>query len=460
MRLFCIGIKEKRTQIKLTMKSIKSLLLLIVLLTAPFAAARISAQVTESKADTVYPILEKAQSDLAILNRLKITGYIQAQFQKADTAGIESFAGGNFPANIDNRFAVRRGRVKLTYDYAFSQFVMQVDVTEKGVAIKDAYVSFTDPWLNCFAVTAGVMDRPFGYEISYSSSSRESPERTRLFQTLFPGERDLGAKLTFQPPKTSRFNFLKIDAGLYNGIGPNAIDFDGFKDFIGHAMINKSSANEKIKFGLGVSYYNGGWRQGTKYLYNMSDLALSTGNVMAFAVDSTSSKVGTELRRKYYGADAQVSFDFPFGMTTLRGEYIQGTQPGTSATTVSPSTQPGDAYLRNFNGGYFYWIQNIMQSKFQTVVKYDFYDPNTDVAGNNIGVKISGKNKATNATDIKYSTLGLGLVYKWNSQVKITAYYDMVTNETTTALPNASTLKDLAKDRKDNVFTLRVQYKF
>jgi hypothetical protein len=443
------------------MKLLKSTLVLLTLLMAPLALTRISAQITEpEKPDTVYPIIEKLQSDVSLLSRLKISGYIQAQFQKADTAGIESFAGGNFPANIDNRFAVRRGRVKFAYDYAFSQFVLQMDVTEKGVGIKDAYVSFTDPWVNCFAITAGVMDRPFGYEISYSSSSRESPERSRMFQTLFPGERDLGAKFTFQPPKTSRFNFIKLDAGLYNGIGPNAIDFDGFKDFIGHLMINKSSKSEKIKVGVGVSYYNGGWRQGTKYNYNMSDLALSNGSVMAFAVDSTSSKIGTKLRREYFGADAQVSFDFPFGLTTLRGEYITGTQPGVATSSSSPATQPGDAYTRKFSGAYFYWIQNILQSRFQTIVKYDYYDPNSDVSGNNIGVKISGKNKATGAADIKYSTLGLGLVYKWNSQVRITAYYDMVTNETTSAIVNASTLKDLSTNRKDNVFTLRVQYKF
>ena len=443
------------------MRLLKSTLVLLTLLMAPLALTRISAQITEpEKPDTVYPIIEKLQSDVSLLSRLKISGYIQAQFQKADTAGIESFAGGNFPANIDNRFAVRRGRVKFAYDYAFSQFVLQMDVTEKGVGIKDAYVSFTDPWVNCFAITAGVMDRPFGYEISYSSSSRESPERSRMFQTLFPGERDLGAKFTFQPPKTSRFNFIKLDAGLYNGIGPNAIDFDGFKDFIGHLMINKSSKSEKIKVGVGVSYYNGGWRQGTKYNYNMSDLALSNGSVMAFAVDSTSSKIGTKLRREYFGADAQVSFDFPFGLTTLRGEYITGTQPGVATSSSSPATQPGDAYTRKFSGAYFYWIQNILQSRFQTIVKYDYYDPNSDVSGNNIGVKISGKNKATGAADIKYSTLGLGLVYKWNSQVRITAYYDMVTNETTSAIVNASTLKDLSTNRKDNVFTLRVQYKF
>ncbi|MFA6481456.1 MAG: hypothetical protein WCW62_02675 [Bacteroidales bacterium] len=414
----------------------------------------------ESKPDTVYPIIEKLQSDAALFSRLKITGYIQSQFQKADTAGIESFAAGNFPAGIDNRFAVRRGRFKLAYDHAFSQYVLQVDVTEKGVGIKDAYVSFTDPWLQCFAVTAGVFDRPFGYEISYSSSSRESPERSRMFQTLFPGERDLGAKLTFQPPKTSRFNFIKIDAGMFNGSGPNVVDFDRYKDFISHLSVIKTNRSEKLKAGIGLSYYNGGWRQGTKYNYSMNDVAAGEGNAIAFEIDSVASAVGSKLRREYFGTDAQVLFDSPLGLTQLRGEYIMGTQPGIASSSSSPATQPGDAYIRKFNGAYFYWVQNILQSKFQTVVKYDFYDPNTGVTGDNIGVKISGKNKATNAADIKYSTLGLGLVYKWNSQVKITAYYDMVSNETTTALKNASTLKDLSTNRLDNVLTLRVQYKF
>lgn len=443
------------------MKQINTALLLLVILTAPFAVARISAQVSETpKPDTVYPILEKLQSDVSLLSRLKISGYIQSQFQLADTAGIESFAGGNFPAGIDNRFAVRRGRFKLAYDYAFSQYVIQVDVTEKGVGIKDAYLSFTDPWLNCFAITAGVFERPFGYEISYSSSSRESPERSRMFQTLFPGERDLGAKFTFQPPKTSRFNFIKFDAGMFSGSGPTVVDFDRYKDFISHLSLIKSNRSEKLKVGLGVSYYNGGWRQGTKYNYSMNQVELTGGNVMAFTVDSISSPAGAKLRREYFGADAQVSIDSPLGLTQLRGEYITGTQPGVAASSVSPSAQPADAYIRKFNGAYFYLVQNIFQTKHQLVVKYDWYDPNMAVAGNDIGVKVTGKNKATAAADARFSTLGIGWVYKWNSQVKITAYYDYVVNETTTAITNASTLKDLSANRLDNVFTLRVQYKF
>jgi hypothetical protein len=413
-----------------------------------------------SKTDTVPQALEKLQSDVTVMSRFKVSGYLQAQFQIADTAGIESVAGGNFPSGIDNRFSVRRGRFKLAYTHELSQYVIQVDATEKGVAIKDAYVSFTEPWLESFSVTAGVFDRPFGYEITYSSGSRESPERSRVVQTLFPGERDLGAKLTFQPPKTSRFNFLKIDAGLISGTGPNAIDFDRYKDFIGHVMINKTNADENIKLGLGLSYYNGGWRQGTKYVYSMSDLAHSGGNVMAFAVDSTGSAPGNQLRREYFGADAQLSLDLPFGLTVLRGEFIAGTQPGVATASGSPSVQPGDAYIRNFSGAYFYFLQDIFRTKNQLIVKYDWYDPNTAVSGNEIGVKISGRDKPTGAADIRYSTLGIGWTYKWNSHVRIIAYYDYVMNETTTALSNPSTAKDLSTNRHDNVFTLRVHYKF
>lgn len=417
------------------------------------------AQELESEPDTLLQTLEKLQSDLSVLNRLKITGYIQAQYQKADTSGIESFAGGNFGTNSDSRFSVRRGRFKLAYTHELSQFVLQVDVTEKGVGIKDAYASFTEPWLQTLSFTGGVFDRPFGYEISYSSSNRESPERSRIYQTLFPGEREVGAKLTLLPPKTSRFYFFKVEGGLFNGSGPTAVEFDSYKDFVGRVSFFKNIMNESISIGLGTSYYKGGWRQNTKYIYSISDVANGSTMAKGFVKDST--KVGDKVTREYYGVDAQVSFtNNPLGITTLRGEYIEGKQPGTLSNNVSPSTQPTtDAYLRNVNGGNFYFLQNILQSKHQIVFKYDWFDPNTKIKGNEIGID----NTNTGATDVKFSTIGIGWIYRWNGQVKITAYYDFVKNETSNApaaLANNNTVKTWAKDRDDNVFTIRLQYKF
>jgi hypothetical protein len=138
------------------------------------------------------------------LKKIKITGYIQSQFQVADGDGVGSFAGGNFAAGVHSRYLVRRGRVKVNYDNDLTQYVLQIDVTPGGVAIKDAYGSIKEPWLKTFGLTAGVFDRPFGFEISYSSSNREAPERTRMYQTLFPGERDMGAKIEITPPEVRR----------------------------------------------------------------------------------------------------------------------------------------------------------------------------------------------------------------------------------------------------------------
>src|SRR5687768_7706384 len=115
------------------------------------------------------------------LSKIKVSGYVQAQWQKADSVGIQSVAGGNFPAagstaaGTDQRFQLRRGRIKTTYETATSRYVLQIDAIPSGVTLKDAYVTLMEPWLKTFSYTMGVFDRPFGFEISYSSGSRESP---------------------------------------------------------------------------------------------------------------------------------------------------------------------------------------------------------------------------------------------------------------------------------------------
>jgi len=435
----------------------KKLLPSIIAITLLMLHYSMNAQDTQiSTKDTLASSIKKIQSDLDILKKIKILGYIQAQAQFADSNGIASYAGGNFNANTDKRFMVRRGRVKFVYDNTLSQYVMQIDVTEKGIGIKDAYVRLTEPWAKAFHLTVGVFDRPFGFEIGYSSSSRESPERGRMSQIIFPGERELGAMITFQMPKESEFHFLKIDGGMFNGSGPTASDFDFQKDFIGRIRADKSFKEGKIKFGIGTSYYNGGWRQGTSKVYSIADDSLG---LSAFLQDKDTLNYGSISKRTYNGGDLQLSVKSIIGTTTLRGEYITGLQPGFSSTTVSPSSQPtSDTYIRKFNGAYFYLIQEIMKTKHQLVLKYDWYDPNTQIAGDDIGTSVkapSGKTfSKTNKQDIKYITIGIGWTYHWDKNVKIVAYYDMVTNET------SKNLSGYTQDLKDNVLSLRVQYKF
>ena len=415
---------------------------LLSIISAGLVATAVHAQDNSNPMDTLTQSVMKMQSDVNALKKIKISGYVQSQFQWADSAGIKSFAGGDFPTGVDKRFKVRRAEFKTMYDNGTTQVVANIDITQNGVNIKDAYGKLTEPWLRTFSLTAGIFNRPFGWEVPTSSSLLESPERSRVVQTLFPGERDCGAMITFQRPSTSPLNPLKVEAGWFNGTGNNVNDFDFQKDFIGNIHWAKASKNEKVKYSFGVDYYSGGWVNQTKYVWSVVDTA--------FKVDSTTTNKGTASKRTYIGADFQLSFAWAPGVTTIRGEYIQGQQPGTSSSSTSPSAAPTtDTYVRQFTGAYFYFLQNIMQTKHQLIVKYDWYDPNTKIAGD--AIKSSNK---FSSTDVRYTTIGLGWIYHWDANVKIVAYWDMVTNET------SAKLNGFHKDIKDNVFTLRVQYKF
>ena len=442
----------------------KSTFFLSFLFLFSFFGIRTSAQeINESPMDTLTRRVGSIQSSLDVINRIKISGYIQSQFQWIESMGAASFAGGNFGSGVDKRFIIRRGRVKTQYDattndlgITTSQFVFQIDVTEKGLTIKDLYAKFTDPWSGWFSFTAGMQNRPFGYEIGYSSGLRESPERARLIQTIFRNERDLGGMVTIQGPKFSNWNWIKLEAGMFNGTGgpsaqENTSDFDKYKDFIAHLSISRSNLSERIKYGFGVSYYDGGFRLDNDTVYNSGK---DTAGIEGFIIENNKFK-GNELKRKHIGADAQLSIDWMAGITTIRAEYVLGDQPNAYSTTTSPfAPVTSNGYKRKFNGAYFYFLQNIAQTPFQTILKYDWYDPNTDVKGDEIGKTVFNGLKKTGAADIKYTTIGVGLAYRWDSNVKLTAYYDLVKNESSTNLSGYN------NDLDDNVFTLRAQVKF
>jgi hypothetical protein len=452
------------------------------------------AQETE-KVDTLSQLEQRTtllEDALASSKKLKISGYIQSEYQSSQidingnaTQDMKVGAGANAgekaavqtPGSTFDRFGVRRGRLKATYTDKGCTGVVYIDATEKGVVLKEAYATATDQWAGIATLKGGIFYRPFGYEIEYSSSSRYSPERSRIIQTLFPSERDLGATITLQGPKNSFLNAFKLEAGLLAG---NAIGLDtkSQKDLIGHLTFNQ--AGENLKYGLGVSYYNGVIFQPTKKVYSMN------GNV--FSVDSATTNLNGYAKRQYIGFDGQFVIKSFLGVTNIRAEYIYGTQPSSSSSSSSPDLSvkptnygasvtapvnsdanaiklngaaPGvalvglqDTYIRNFAGGYINLEHDILDTKFSIVAKYDWYDPNSNIAGNLIGATGSKTGKA----DIAYSTIGLGVIYRMTQNVKLTAYYDMVTNETSSAMSAAGT--NYTKVLAANLLTVRLQYKF
>ena len=388
-------------------------------------------------------------------DQINIGGYIQPQFQVAQEKGIKSYQGGDFPANVNNRFMIRRGRIRFEYarfteDHkAAVQFVFQFDGTERGVFIRDFWGRYFENKLELFSFTMGMFARPFGYEVNYASSDRESPERGRMSQILMKTERDLGAMISFEPRKKDHpLKYLKIDAGFFNGQGLTAPgDFDSYKDFIGKIGWKPFPLSQRVTVSGEFSILNGGFMQNTSSIYRMQNLPNGNKN---FVLDSSSKYIGTKSPRKYYGMDAQIKIRNGWGFMEWRGEYITGTQTATSSSSETPSvllTEP--AYIRHFNGAYFYFLQHIVNLHHQICVKYDWYDPNTEVSGNEIGQ--TGTN--LNSTDIKYSTLGMGYLYYMNPNLKLSLWYDIVKNENTQ-------LTGYTSKQKDNVFTFRMQFRF
>src|SRR4051812_20259933 len=91
--------------------------------------------------DSLTKELQAVKGDIAGLKNLKVTGWIQAQFQYAETRGVANFDGGNFSPNSDKRFMIRRGRVKFTYSGKNSQYVMQLNGTERGLNLTEIYAT-------------------------------------------------------------------------------------------------------------------------------------------------------------------------------------------------------------------------------------------------------------------------------------------------------------------------------
>lgn len=398
--------------------------------------------------DTVRPFLRRMEN-------LHFSGYIQPQFQAASRMGAPSYNGGNFSEFSNNRFMLRRARIKVDYllpardrDFPMALFTFQFDITERGAFARDVFLRLYAPRSSKFSLTMGLVARPFGYEVNLSSAYRESPERGRMSQILMPAERDLGAMISMESHNNNDHKPLfKWDLGLFNGPGLSApADFDSYKDLISRFVLKPYSLGSGLSVGAGLSLLYGGWRETSPWRYRTQTI----GGLPAFTGDSSASHIGSQAPRHYYGADLQLAWKHGRGKTELRGEYLRGKQPGTALTTVNPGTLPtGPTYIRRFDGAFLYFIQTIVNTHWEALIKYDWYDPNRDVKGRDIGRPGTGFTPA----DLRYNTLGLGMNHYFNDNVKLLAYYEWVRNE-------SSSLPGFTEDDPDNVFTLRMQLRF
>ena len=429
--------------------------------------------------------LAAAENNLEKLTKIKLSGYIQAQWMHFEDPSVYA----------NNTFIIRRARINIQYKPVEGVvFVLQPDFFTGGALLKDAYVALYDPWIKTFSLWAGQFNRP-NYEVEYSSSKREVPERSRVIRTLYPGERGVGAKLEVTPSTIPlKFQlavlngnaFLVIDDIYGENINPWAVDFDPFKDIMGRLTYNFTLGN----FGgldVGANGYYGWMKSNSTTVLNSDYTLYKNGTI------------GQSVNRHWVGGEMQLYMDILGGMA-IKAEYMMGINayPGavgsfsvqdpmqttlandtltmTYFTTNTNEIKP--TIRRNFMGGYVYLIKNIGKRN-QFAFRWDFYDPNTKLKGDQIGVvkynngssdaqtitTIDGTNPVivlnettknvvanslkSGSSDITYHTLTFAWNYFFTDNLRIQVAYEMPFNE-----------KVGVDVFPQNVFTLRLQAKF
>lgn len=399
--------------------------------------------ITES--DTVKKVTVKAKPKEP-QHTLAFSGYQQIQYEYLPKAE---------PAH---RFKIRRGRLKTEFTCNNRQqkpvfyATAQINITESQINPVEYYGRLYNPFSHWFSFSAGMMNRPFGYEVIFSSRQRESPERGRMSQILFPSERDLGLMLTLEPPASSKWSFFKINAGVFNGTGLGFGEIDNAKDFIGQFVFKKSWLKQQLKFSGGASYYYGKVLQSVPVYYSLKK-EYATGHVKYQKHTEPTTAGKHYFVRQYGGFDLQLSGTYSQGSTTLRAEFIFGRQPGTAASSKTPTATGSEIFNRNFHGGYFYLVQTLNHIRrgmqHHLIFKYDFFDPNTQLAGKQIS---TANDPYVSITDMHTHTFGYGYIFEPIRFFKLMLYYDLIYSETT-PLTNPQM-------KNQHVFTLRTQFTF
>lgn len=283
--------------------------------------------------------LQTVINDVKKLKAVKISGYVQARWE----------AGGKYNSTTKvvenyNGFFLRRARFKLSVQKGNTVAVINPDFGKSGFkdaatgietqtpnADKDYYVQYMfsgDPALGP-SLSVGQMNWPFGYDVPYSSSARECPERSRVATTLFPGERDRGIKISSKMPAK-----VTWELGLFNGAGTKENEKNQRKDIVGNIHF---ASSRSLAFG-----FSGYWGKN----------------------NNLATKANPVVPKTRWGVDLQ----YYLPETTFKGEYIRGRQDVYSG---------GKKIERQVSGWWAQIARNIGKSN-TLVARYDTYNPDDD----------------------------------------------------------------------------------
>jgi len=323
-----------------------------------------------------------------------VSGYVQAQYESSQQSEDQLQQGG-LPLNQD-RFLVRRARVRLDRAWQWAHAAIEVDGNttrgatfglrraEASLVYRNATDPDAPPWVR---ITGGLSEIPFGYELTDSSRNRVFMERSTGSLALFPGEPDVGLRVS------GGAGFFRYSVAALNGEpiddrpGRPARDPNAAKDLVGRIGIDTPLRDDRLRLAGGASFLMGrGFHAGsdaTKSSVIWRDLnenaVLDAGELTA--VPGTAAVPSQSFDRWAIGLDLGLSLETRLGRSRLYGEVFVAQNADRGVLVADPVATGSDA--REI-GWYVALLQEI--TRWSIVgFRVDRYDPNADFFDRRVG---------------------------------------------------------------------------
>lgn len=394
-----------------------------------------------------------AQFDLRPYSRPVIRGFgyggfVQAQYVSSQLSEDQLLQGGS-PLNRD-QFSVRSARLRLEQGYEYTAYGLELDASTTrnpilSIRRAEATVLYRgdnpDDMPPLIALSAGVVDLPFGFEVAELVRTRTFMERTIASSALFPTQNDVGLRL-FGAWKFARYAFALVNGEPFNGSWPS--DPNGAKDLIGRLggegfVTDNFALTGGASFAFGKGFHAGRpavkdslfWRDD-----NQDGIATSAEIV---GITGSSASPSSNFDRFALAIDLGVQFISPLGSSRLYGEAYVAKNHDRGLVISSPVATGID--VRQW-GGYVAFSQDITEYGF-VAFRADLYNPNADVFEQRRGDFSPANQRIVTLSPV------LGLVLP--GRARLLAQYDFVDDFL------ARDELGVPKDAKNNQLTVRLQ---
>lgn len=317
---------------------------------------------------------------------VRISGYMQLQYQWSQLSEDQLQQGGE-PLN-QNRFMVRRGRLRINGDWQWAAFDFELDgSTTRGpfVGIRQANASFV--WRNpdldrppLLMITAGLTEMPFGYEMRLGQREMPFMERSAGSLAMFPGPVDIGVRVR-GAVAAFRYDLAIMGGTPYDDRAGGARAIDPTRNPDGMGRLGFEVQPKRFALAGGVSALVGtgfhpGQEAGKSRLewvdFNENGV-LNTGETVA--VPGTPATPSVNFRRWAVGVDLQLGIQSKAGWSTLLAEATLASNLDRGFLIADPIAYGAD--LRELSA-YVAFVQELFGWAL-VGARYDYYDPNTDL---------------------------------------------------------------------------------